>query len=105
MILVYEIEKILNQFDGNRELLRSIFFDQNGYLATTCSNPTNKLYLFSPDGSFTGKSLTTPQYPRYIGFDSKGRFILISPKNVFLNQSLAIRMVALFFLILPKELQ
>ena len=38
----------------------------------------NKLYLFSPNGLFTCKSLTTPDSPSYIGFDSQGRFIQIS---------------------------
>ena len=33
---------------------------------------------YSPNGLFTGKSLTTPPYPRYIGFDSKCRLIKIS---------------------------
>ena len=81
MILVYQNEILINQFNGcngNSVWITSIFFDPNGYMATTCANPTNKLYLFSPNGSFTGKSITTPRYPQYIGFDSKGRFILIS---------------------------
>ena len=79
IILVYQNEKIINQFngcDGNSVYLTSILFDQTGYMATSCDS--SKLYLFSPNGSFTGKSITTPIYPRYIGFDSKGRFIQIS---------------------------
>ena len=89
-ILVYENEILINQFNGcngcngSSILLSSISFDQNGYMATTCcgSEETNKLYLFSPDGSFTGKSITTPELPLYIGFDSKHRFILISNKQI-----------------------
>ena len=75
--LVYQNEILIQKFDGcngNMTLLSS-----NGYMATSCED-SNKLYLFSPDGSFTNKSITT--YPEdwsyYIGFDSKGRFILIS---------------------------
>ena len=83
ILLVYQNEEIINQFngcDGNNGWLTSILFDPNGYMATSCSShPTPyKLYLFSPNGSFTDKSITTPQNPFYIGFDSKGRFIQIS---------------------------
>ena len=78
-------ETIINQYngrDGNNAALNSIFFDQNGYMATSCDNPTNKLYLFFLNGSFTGKSLTTPPYPRYIGFESKNGFIQISSNQI-----------------------
>ena len=84
MILVYENEILIHQFngcDGNSDDVNSILFDPSGYMATAC-DPTNKLYLFSPDGSFTGKSITAPSHPLYIGFDSKGRFILISQKQI-----------------------
>ena len=84
IILVYQNESLINQFngcDGNSGHLTSILFDPNGNMATTCFL-SNKLYLFSPDGSFTGKSIATPLYPRYIGFDSKGRFILISTSQI-----------------------
>ena len=85
IILIYQNEILINQFNGcngNSVLLTFILFDPNGYMATTCNYPTNKLYLFSPDGSFTGKSITTPLYPHYIGFDSKGRFIQISEEQI-----------------------
>ena len=84
-ILVYQNEILINQFDGcdgNNACLSSILFDQNGYIATSCDD--SKLYLFSPDGAFSGKRITTPDnpdnpdYPNCIGFDPKGRFILIS---------------------------
>ena len=81
MILVYQNQILINQFNGcngNSAYLQSILFDPNGNMATACHDPANKLYLYSPYGSFTGKSITTPFSPRYIGFDSKGRFILIS---------------------------
>ena len=83
MILVYENEILIKQFngcDGNSEALISILFDPNGYMATTC-NYSNKLYLFSPNSSFTGKIITA-LHPIYIGFDSKGRFIQISNKQI-----------------------
>ena len=73
IIVVYQNEIIINQFNGcngDSAYLNSILFDQTGYLATIYVN-SNKLYLFSPNGSFTGKSLTTPDFPYYIGFDLK----------------------------------
>ena len=84
IILVYQNEKIINQFDGcnrNSAWLNSIYFDQNGYMATLCLN-INKLYLYSPNVSFTGKSLATPNGPYYMDFDSKGRFIQISANQI-----------------------
>ena len=62
IILVYQNEILINQFNGcngNSVTLSSILFDPNGYMATTCWDPTNKLYLFSPNGSFT-RQITTP---------------------------------------------
>ena len=85
MILVYQNESLINKFsgcNGNSAPLTSILFDVTGYMATTCYSPTNKLYLFSPNGSFTGKRLASPLYPEYIGFDSKGRFIQISVNQI-----------------------
>ena len=71
-------EILVNQFsgcNGNDALITFILFDPNGYIATSCEYsyqlPTNKLYIFYPNGSFTGKSITTPDHPFYIGFDSK----------------------------------
>jgi hypothetical protein len=80
-ILVIQNEMIINQFNGcngDSVQLTSILFDQYGYMATICSDPTNKLYLYNSNGTYTGTSLSTPVNPRYIGFDTKGRFILIS---------------------------
>ena len=81
IILVYQNESLINQFDGcfgvGNGYLKSILFDQYGYMAISCAY-LDKLYLFSKTGSFTGKSITTPSGPSYIGFDSKGRFIQIS---------------------------
>ena len=84
IVLVYQNEKIINQFNGcygNSVWLLSISLDPNGYMATSCWD-LNKLYLFSQNGSFTGKSITTPYRPLYIGFDSKGRFIQISENQI-----------------------
>ena len=89
IILIYQNEEIINQFngcDGKYGSITSILFDSNGYMATSCGYPTLKLYLFSPNGSYTGKSITTPDCPQYIGFDSKGQFIQISGKQISISK-------------------
>ena len=78
-VLVVQNETIVNQFNGcggNGVWVLSILFDQYGYCATSCIY--NKLYLLFANGTYTGKDITTPTYPVYIGFDSKGHFIQIS---------------------------
>jgi hypothetical protein len=80
-ILVIQNEMIINQFNGCNMItikLNFILFDQYGYMATICSDPTNKLYFYDTDGTYTGTFLSTPVNPRYIGFDTKGRFVVIS---------------------------
>jgi DNA-binding beta-propeller fold protein YncE len=82
-ILVIENERIVNEFNGcngNLFMLSHILFDDCGLMATSCNN--NQLYLYYPNGTYIGKSLNTPPNPRYIGFDSKGRFIQISWEKI-----------------------
>jgi hypothetical protein len=84
-IFVIQNEVIINQFNGcNGASVWVIFiiFDQYGYVATLCS--ISKLYLYNSNGTYTGNSLSTPKNPRYIGFDTKGRFVLISQSQVFI---------------------
>jgi hypothetical protein len=64
--------------NGDSVWLTFILFDQYGYMATICINRIKKLYLYNQDGRYTGTSLSIPVYPRYIGFDTKERFVLIS---------------------------
>jgi hypothetical protein len=78
-ILVIENNMILRKFNGchgNAVRLAYILFDHCGLMATSCNN--NQSYLYYPNETYTGKSLNTPANPRYIGFDSKGRFVQIS---------------------------
>jgi hypothetical protein len=81
IVILIQNELIINQFNGcngSSVSLTSILFDQYGYMATICSDPTNKLYLYNSNGTYTGTSLSTPSNTRYIGFDAKGRFVVIS---------------------------
>ena len=78
-ILVIVNEVIISTFKGcnaNFVLLTYILFDDCGMMITTCD--PDQLYLYYPNGSYIGKHFTTPTSPRYIGFDSKGRFVQIS---------------------------
>jgi hypothetical protein len=86
-IIVIQNEVIINKFNGCNGIIITvtfILFDQYGYMATICSDPTNKLYLYNSNGTYTGTSLSTPKNPRYIGFDTKGRFILISTNQTII---------------------
>ncbi len=77
-ILVIENEVILHTFNGcngNSVTLFYILFDHCGLIATSCNNYL--LYLYHPNGTNTGKSLTSID-PRFIGYDLKGRFVEIS---------------------------
>lgn len=58
--------------------MKSILFDKYGYFGTACDYPSNQIYLYYSNGTYTGKSITTPGFPTYIGFDSKSRFVILS---------------------------
>ena len=84
IVLIIQNEAIVNRLNGcggNSVYLTFILFDEYGYFSTSCGNPTNKLYLFFANGTETGKSMVTPIYPYYIGFDSKAHLIQISGKK------------------------
>ena len=82
IVLVFKNEKVANQLNGCAKIktgiLHSILFDEYGFFATSCGNPVNQLYLHFSNGTSTGRTMATLMNPRYIGFDSKDHFILIS---------------------------
>ena len=85
-VLVFRNETIVNQFNvcgGNYVQLSSILFDEFGYIATSCEID-NKLYLNFANGTYTGKTMVTPNNPYYSGFDSKGHFVQISTKQIII---------------------
>ena len=87
IVILIQNELIINQFNGcngTSVTLTYILFDQYDCMATICSDPTNKLYLYNTDGTYTGTNLSTPSKPRYIGFDTKGRFVLISTNQIII---------------------
>ena len=76
------IVKAFNGCGGNSVLVAFILFDQFGHLTTVSRNPIDKMYLYSSNGTFIGKSSSAPMDPHYIGFDTKGRFVLISASKI-----------------------
>ena len=86
IIIVYQNEIRVNKFygcDGSNDYMTSILFDQNGYMAAICDY-SHKVYLFTSNVSFTGNRIITPNVPSYIGFDSKGRFILVLVRQIII---------------------
>jgi hypothetical protein len=66
--------------DVNSDFLTYILFDQCGLMATSCNK--EHLYLYYPNGTYSGKHLTTPKGPQYIGYDSNAHFVQISDKQI-----------------------
>jgi hypothetical protein len=62
--------------------VNSIWFDEYGYIAAICNDPINRLNFYYQNGTSHGGYLSTLAFPRYIGFDAKGRFVLISVNNI-----------------------
>ena len=84
-ILTIVNKTIINSFNGcngNSAGITSIIFDNYGYMATSCDNPVNRVFLYYSNGSFTSKSISTPSRPFVIGFDSKNKFYILSMNQI-----------------------
>jgi hypothetical protein len=55
--------------------ISSIVIDTNDLMAVLCHS-NNMLYLYSTNGSYTGKSMATPSFPRFMNYDQNGNFII-----------------------------
>ena len=71
-----------NSCNGNSALVSSFLFDQYGSIAALCYASINYLYLYLSNGTYANKNLLTPTGGEYIGFDSKGRFLVISDYQI-----------------------
>ncbi len=77
-VLVIVNKIVIRSFTGcSGSAITSMVFDDFGLMAVSCIS-NNTLNLYDYNGTFTGKSLATPSTPQYVGFDSKGGFVLIS---------------------------
>jgi hypothetical protein len=78
LVLVIVNKIVIRNFMGcSSGPLYSLVADNHGFIAIACYS-NNLVNLGYYNGTSTGKSLTTPFYPTYVGFDSKGRFVLLS---------------------------
>ncbi len=88
-VLVIVNQRIIDTFDGcagNGIRVTSLLFDQSGYMATSCiysesTEDSISLFLFK-NSNYTGKSLSVAFNPKFIAFDSKGRFIVVSQRQI-----------------------
>jgi hypothetical protein len=79
-ILVVVSKTIIRSFTACSKLV-SITTDVFGQMAVSCElDSVVKLFYYY--GTYTGKNLTTPQSPMYIGFDSQDRFVLLSKYQI-----------------------
>ncbi len=61
--------------------ISSIVIDANESMGVLCL--TNSiLYLYSKNGSYTGKSMTTPSSPRFFNYDLNGNFIIAGQSQI-----------------------
>ena len=71
---------VINQYisisECNKSWLTSIYFDQNGYMALTCS-VQDQLVLYN-NNIYTNLFEVTQPYPMLSTVDSKGRFLIIT---------------------------
>ncbi len=58
-----------------------IFSNNFDFMAISCE-AISKINFYYSNGTYTGISLATPLYPMYVGFDSKGRLVIISQNQV-----------------------
>jgi hypothetical protein len=82
-ILVIVKKTIIRTFLACRgnAFVTSIVTDYSDLMAISCKDNylVNLYYL---NGTFTGKNLTTPYVPYYVGFDSKGYFVSVSIRKI-----------------------
>jgi hypothetical protein len=55
----------------------SMVFDEYGLMAIACRD-SNLVNLFYSNGTYTTKNMATAHFPMYVGFDTKGRFVILS---------------------------
>jgi hypothetical protein len=61
--------------------ITSIVIDANELMGVLCYS-NNMLYLYTTNGSYTGKSMTTPSNPRFMNYDLNGHFIIAGESQI-----------------------
>ncbi len=77
-----QISKTFNGCNGNGDDVKSITFDQSGYMAISCSI-TGQVFLYNNNSVYTGKNIPIIN-PMFSGFDSIGRFVVVSKDRISL---------------------
>jgi hypothetical protein len=54
----------------------AIIIDTNEFMGVLCNSSPAMFYLYSTNGSYTGKSITTALAPRYVNYDLDGKLII-----------------------------
>ena len=81
------IVKTFNACNGcYNSMVTSMIFNKKGFIYVTSSS-LSLIYLYNNNGSYTGISMRTPNYPYFTGYDSKGRFVIISKFQVSIYNS------------------
>jgi hypothetical protein len=82
-ILVIAKKTIIRNFTvcSSTVYVTSIVTDYSDLMAISCKD-NYLVNLYYSNGTFTGKNLTTPYYPYYVGFDSKGYFVSVSIRKI-----------------------
>ncbi len=55
--------------------ISSIVIDSNDLMGVLCWN-NNMLYLYTTNGSYTDKNMTTPSLPRFMNYDLNGHLLI-----------------------------
>jgi len=85
IVLVVVNKLIIRNFTAcSGQVLNYIFSNNFDFVAISCET-ISKINFYYSNGTYTGKSLTTFQHPMYVGFDSKGRLVIISQNQISIH--------------------
>jgi hypothetical protein len=85
IVLVVVNKLIIRNFTAcSGQVLNYIFSNNFDFVAISCQT-ISKINFYYSNGTYTGKSLTTFQHPMYVGFDSKGRLVIISQNQISIH--------------------
>ena len=77
----YNIVQTITVCSGNT-YIDSFDMDQYGYMAITCYTD-NAMYLYFANGTSASKTFPVA-LPEFSGFDSKGRYVVLSKASIFI---------------------
>jgi hypothetical protein len=85
IVLVLVNKLIIRSFTAcSTHVLNYIFSYNFDFMAISCETISQINFYYST-GTYTGKSLATPLNPMYVGFDSKGRLVIISQNQISIH--------------------